>query len=266
MAGTRNFLFAADSTDVALSQLLMTARRVTGFMDGAPGGSLPGWHVPGADNTALLQGLYDKLAATYPAAGQPFYAVRLWTNLIWQPAYLAVIAVHAHGALPQLSAMSQAVKGIDVSGFRMAPGPQFRADTDALIARAGQELRSLADVMLAEINAVTKLKRIPALRLLADRMLGLMLRLGHYAGLDQAEQRRVCALWLKAMGLTGQGDLETLELNDGTSVLIIARKGCCLDYLAMPDVYCSTCPKQDDHVRIQRQRDEALAEREALSA
>jgi siderophore ferric iron reductase len=257
----RNFLFALDSDDVALTRLLEAAARVTGFMKGAPGAPLPGWHAAGADNEALLRDLYARTEATYPAAGQPFYAVRLWTNLIWRPAYLAVIAVHVHGALPPLSGLSQEVKGIDISGFRLPAGPQQKGDVESLIARAATELRMLADGMLAEIRVVTKLKRVPAMRLLADRMLGLMIRLRDYVpGITIAEQRRYCALWLAAMGLEGQGDLETLELVDGRQVLIIARKGCCLDYLAFPDAYCSSCPRQDDAVRIRRQRDEAIAE------
>lgn len=257
----RNFLFSPDSDDVALTRLLATAGRVTGFMTGVPGGPLPGWHMPGGDNQAILAALYGRLAATYPAAGQPFYAVRLWTNLTWQPAYLAVIAVHCHGALPALAGMSQQIKGIDISGFRLPPGPQQSGDLESLIARAGAGLQALADGMLAEVNAVTKLKRLPALRLLADRMLGLMLRLRNYVpDMTIKEQRRLCGLWLSAMGLTGQGDLETLELADGRQVLIVARKGCCLDYLAFPDAYCSSCPKQDDDLRLARQRAEAIAE------
>lgn len=257
----RNFLFSLDSDDVALTRFLETAARVTGFLKGAPGEALPGWYVPGADNAPFLRELYARLEATYPAAGQPFYAVRLLTNLFWQPAYVAVIGTHVHGALPQLSNLSQQLKGIDVSGFRLPPGPQHKAGPDALVARAGAGLRAFADELLAEINAVTKLKRVPAMRLLTDRMLGLMLRLRDYMpGITIQEQRRICALWLSAMGLVGQGDLETLDLADGRQVLISARKGCCLDYLAFPDTYCSTCPKQDDALRLGRLRDEALAE------
>jgi hypothetical protein len=43
-------------------------------------------------------------------------------------------------------------------------------------------------------------------------------------------------------------------------VLIVKRKGCCLDYLITPDRLCATCPKQDDAVRIARQVANALAE------
>lgn len=263
-ATTRNFLFGADHDDVALTRLLATLHRVTGFLQGVPGGPLPGWHVAGADNRTVLETLYARLAETYPEAGQPFYATRLWTNLMWQPAYVAVLSVHAHGALPQFSRMAQSVKGIDISGFRLAPGPQAKDAPDVLIARAGRELRAMAETVLAEINTLTRLKRVPALRLLTDRMLGLMLRLSHFVpGTGQAEQRRACALWLEAMGLTGQGDLETLELADGRQVLLMARKGCCLDYLAFPGTYCASCPRQDDDIRIARQVRDALAELEA---
>ena len=261
----RNFLFSHDSDDSALTRLLGTAARVTGFMQGTPGGPLPGWHVPGGDNAALLRDLYDQLEATYPKAGEPFYAVRLWTNLIWQPAFLAVIAVHAHGALPQLDQISQQRQGIHINGFRLPPGPQQKADLETLIASAGAYLRVLTDAMLVDINAITRLKPLPAKRLLADRMLGLMLRLLHYQpGITVHEQRRLSALWLAAMGLSGHGDLETLALDDGSDILITARKGCCLDYRAMPGTYCSSCPKQADDVRVGRQRAEAIAEREVL--
>lgn len=261
---TRNFLFGLENEDVLLTRFLETAARVTGFLQGAPGGPLPGWHVPGADNKNFLSALYGRLEATYPDAGQPFYAVRLLTNLFWQPAYIAVLGTHVHGALPQLSRISQQVKGIDVSGFRLASGPQYKADLDALILRAGADLRAYADGLLVEINELTKLRRVSALRLLTDRMLGLMVRLQQYVpGMTIEEQRRVCGLWLSAMDLVGQGDLETLDLADGRQVLITARKGCCLDYLAFPDVFCSSCPKQENSVRLTRQRDEALAELDA---
>lgn len=256
----RSYLFSADNDDTALTRLLARAAKATGFMDGAPGAPLPGWHRLGG-GTAFYEQLYGRLAATYPDAGQPFYAVRLWTNLMWQPAYLMAIAAHLHGAVPDLAGLSQAIKGVDVSGYRLTPGPQTSGDTEALIARAGASLRAYADALLGEINAVTRLKRIPALRLLADRMLGIMVRLDHYVpGLTNEDRRRYCALWLEAMGLTGQGDLEALRLHDGREVLIIARKGCCLDYLAFPDTYCVSCPKQDDGLRLERQAANALAE------
>jgi siderophore ferric iron reductase len=263
---TRNYLFATNEHDVALTRLIATVASASGFMKGTPGGLLPGWYRAGSENKDFIEALVGRLSLTYPAAGQPYYAARSWNNLIWQPAYLAVIAVHLHGALPELGQMSQSRQNLDMDGYRLPPGPQFEAPLEVMIERAGRDLRALADVMLVELNEVTKLKRLPALRLLADRMLGLMVRLGQYnPELTIGDRRRFCALWLEAMGLTGQGTLEVLNLDDGRQVLITARKGCCMDYLAFPDIYCTSCPKQDDHIRIARQRDAAVAEMDPSS-
>ena len=260
----RNYLFAQDSDDVALTRFIALAASTSGFLKGAPGGHLPGWHQPGRDNRAFIETLHARLAAAYPEAGQPFHAVRLWTNLLWQPAYLAVIGVHVHGALPALARLSQARQNLDIDGYRLEPGPQYRAGTEAMIARAGGELRGMADAVLVEINAVTRLKRLPAMRLLADRMLGLMVRLGQYRpGTSIAEQHRYCALWLEAMGLAGQGSLETIDLPGGRQAAIVARKGCCLDYLAFPGTYCASCPRQEGALWRERQKQDAIAELDA---
>lgn len=257
----RNYLFAPTADDAALTRFMAVGASTTGFLKGAPGGHLPGWHTLGEDNSGFLQALYDRLEASYPAAGQPFYAVRLWTNLMWQPCYLAAIAVHVHGALPDVTKLSQARQNNDIDGYRLKAGPQASGTTEELIVLAGRDLRRMGEAVLAEINTITKLKRLPALRLLTDRMLGLMVRMRHFRpDIDAAEQQRLCALWLDAMGLTGQGTLETLTLHDGRQVVITARKGCCLDYLAFPDTYCTSCPKQDDALRLKRQRDSVVAE------
>jgi len=259
----RNYLFAQNADDVALTRFLALAASATGFLKGAPGGPLPGWHQIGQDNRGFLEGLYERLAVSYPDAGQPFYAVRLWTNLMWQPAYLSVIAVHLHGALPAVTTLAQSRQNLDVDGYRLAAGPQVEGDTEELIAMAGRDLRAMGDTVLAEINDLTKLKRLTAQRLLADRILGLMVRLRHFRPEISLEgQYRYCELWLSAMGLEGQGGLETLNLPDGQQVAIMARKGCCLDYLAFPERYCASCPKLDDDVRRARERTNIMAERE----
>ncbi len=260
---SRDFLFAPTQSDNALTRLISTAALATGFMKGAPGAAPPDWHQPGRDNQAFLTDLYGKLEASYPLAGPPFYAVRLWTNLIWQPAYLGVIAVHLHGAVPDLCAIGQNRNGIYVSDYRLLPGPQYRDDTEAMITKAGQDLRAFADEALAEINAVTSLKRRPALYLLAERMLSLMVRLRHFQPhLGLEEQLRFCTLWLEAMGLEGFGRLEVTRLPDGRDIAIVARKGCCLDYLITPDRLCASCPKQSKALRVARQRENAMAEME----
>ncbi|MDB5614925.1 MAG: siderophore ferric iron reductase [Devosia sp.] len=257
----RSFLFAQDTGDAATTRLIATAAQATGFMKGEPGGARPGWYVPGADNSAVLGELHAALAATYPHAGPAFYAVRLWTNLLWQPAYLAVIAAHIHGAMPGLGTLSQHRKGIYVDGYRLLPGVPTAGTPEELIAEAARQLRPIAAAMLGEINALTKLKPLPAKRLFADRMLSLMVWLSHRRRDIPAETiERYTALWLEALGLTGQGELEPVSAPSGQRLLIVKRKGCCLDYLIDPDRFCATCPKQDNAVRVARQTANAIAE------
>ena len=258
---SRSFLFAQDTGDAATTRLIATAAQITGFMKGEPGPARAGWYQPGADNSAVLEQLHAALATTYPKAGPAFYAVRLWTNLLWQPAYLAVIAAHIHGAMPNLSGLSLQRRGIYIDGFRLVPDSQVSGSTEALIADGGNQLKAMAAVMLDEVNALAKLKPLPARRLFADRMLSLMVWLSQRrrdlpATLIEAYAKQ----WLDVLGLTGQGDLEPITGPAGQRLLIVRRKGCCLDYRIDPDRYCATCPKQDNAVRLARQTANALAE------
>ena len=256
----RSFLFAQDQADAATTRLIALAAQATGFMQGAPGPSPEGWYRPGGDNFAFLAQLHADLAATYPKAGAAFYAVRLWTNLLWQPAYLTVIAVHLHGAIPDLSGLSQQRRGIYVDGYRLVPGVQANGSVEELIVLAGAQLKAITAQMLDEVNAHTRLKPLPAKRLLADRMLSLMVWLSHRRRDIPVETIEAYATqWLAELGLTGQGSLERVAAGD-TTLVIVKRKGCCLDYLIDPDRYCATCPKQDNAVRVSRQVTNALAE------
>lgn len=257
----RSFLFAQDQGDAATTRLIASAAQATGFMKGEPGAARPGWYRAGGDNGAILAELHAALAAAYPAAGPAFHAVRLWTNLIWQPAYLAVIAAHLHGAMPDFSGFSQQRRGVYVDGYRLVPGAQASGAVETLIADGARQLSALTAAMLDEVNVQVRLRPLPARRLLADRMLSLMVWLGQRRrDLSIEAIQGFSALWLEGLGLTGQGDLQMVEAAGGQRLLIVRRKGCCLDYRITPDRLCASCPKQDDALRIARQTANALAE------
>ncbi|ODT77337.1 MAG: siderophore ferric iron reductase [Pelagibacterium sp. SCN 64-44] len=257
----RSFLFAQDQGDAATTRLIAAAAQATGFMKGEPGAARPGWYRAGGENGAILAELHAALAATYPAAGPAFHAVRLWTNLIWQPAYLAVIAAHLHGAMPDFSGFSQHRRGVYIDGYRLVPGAQTKGPLEALIADGARQLSALTMAMLDEVNAEARLRPLPARRLLADRMLSLMVWLGQRRrDLPIETIQGFSALWLEGLGLTGQGDLQVVAAEGGRRLLIVRRKGCCLDYRITPDRLCASCPKQDDGLRVARQTANALAE------
>jgi len=258
----RSFLFAQDDAAVATTRLIATAASSTGFMKGVPGEPPPGWYRAGGDNSAFLSALHQALRQAYPEAGAAFHAVRLWTNLIWQPAYLAVIAVHLHGAVPDFSGLSQDRRGIYVDGFRLAGRPQRSGTVQEMIADAAGQLRAMTTSMLAEVNTLERLRETPARRLLAYRMASLMLWLGHRRPeLSQDDLLATAAQWFEALDLTSHVALEAVPAGDGSEVLIVRRKGCCLDYLIDPDRLCASCPKQPEAVRLARQTANAVAER-----
>lgn len=258
----RSYLFAQDTGDAATTRLLALAAQQTGFMKGEPGAARPDAYRQGADNAAFMAQLHAALEATYPAAGPALWAVRLWTNLIWQPAYLSVIAVHLHGAVPALNGLSQQRRGIYVDGFRLQPGAQVSGSIESMIADAAAQLRAMTDTLLPEVNQQARLKPLPARRLLADRMLSLMVWLANrQRDLTPDQIEGFAALWLEGLGLTGQGDLESVPGPTGDRLLIVRRKGCCLDYRLDPDRLCASCPKQDDGLRRARQTANAVAER-----
>jgi hypothetical protein len=132
----RSFLFGTDDADTATTRLIATAASATGFMKGEPGRAQAGWYQPGADNSAVLGALRDQLALAYPAAGPALWAVRLWTNLLWQLAYLSVIAVHLQGAVPDFGGLSQARSGIYIDRYRLVAAPMWSGPTEAMIERA----------------------------------------------------------------------------------------------------------------------------------
>lgn len=264
MLGTRlskrSYLFATNDADSATTRLIATAASATGFMKGEPGAARAGWYQPSGDNGTVLKQLRDTLATSYPEAGPALWAVRLWTNLLWQPAYLAVIAVHLHGAVPELSGLSQQRRGLHIDGFRLVARPMWSGSTEAMIERAAEQLKPMATRMLEEVNSLEKLRMLPARRLFADRMLSLMVWLGHKRqDLGTGQIETFTSQWMEALGLTGQGTLELAQA-EGRRLLIVKRKGCCLDYLIDPARLCASCPKQDNATRIARQTANALAE------
>lgn len=256
----RSFLFGNDDASGETTRLIATAASATGFMKGEPGRPKAGWYTPEQDNALLITALRDQLAATYPAAGPSLWAVRLWTNLLWQPAYLAVISVHLHGAVPNLGGLSQYRTGIYIDGYRLAVRPMQKGAAEAMIDNAAAQLKTMAASLLDEVNALEKLRPIPAQRLLADRMLGLMVWLRQKRRDLTIEQVEAFSdRWITGLGLVGQGTLERVEAR-GHQVLIVRRKGCCLDYRIDPDRLCASCPRQDNAMRVARQTANALAE------
>lgn len=213
----------------------------------------------GRDNSAAIRSLYDDLRRANPEAGMPYWSVRCWTLMIWQPVVLVLIGVHGANVLPPLGELRQKVGKEMVAGFRLPEVTWESGNQAELIQRGGAALRWLCDALLAELREITLIKPLSAMRLVADSLLAGISRLGQLRpDLSQADQLALADAWLAATGLEGQSALMPLPLSDGRIPLALDRKACCMHYRRHDGDLCASCPKQKDAVRIERLKQELI--------
>ncbi len=212
----------------------------------------------GRDNSAVIQSLYDELRLANPEAGMPYWSVRCWTLLIWQPAVLVLVGVHGAGILPPLDELRQKAGKQMVAGFRFPADSEWETGSQAaLIQRGGAALRWFCDSLLAELREITRIKPLSALRLVADSLMAGVSRLSELCpDLSQADQLALADAWLAATGLENQSALMALPLPDGRTPLVLDRKACCMHYRRHDGDLCATCPKLKPSVRIERLKQE----------
>lgn len=232
-----------------LRSLIAAAEGLVPGLGGRVGPPSPGQVVAGADNRDAVRRLVDGIAAQAPEAGRGYWAVRAWGMLIWQPAVLAVLGVHRCGFAPRLDAIGQSVTGPAVFGFTLPVDAVTHGPMPELIPQAGARLRRLTDVLLAEVRAEIAVKPVLAHRLLADRVLGTLLR-------ASPEPERHGPDWLRALGLEGQSGLVPLDLSDGRRRHGLDRRACCLAYRVEAGALCSSCPKRPVAERLDLMRKE----------
>ncbi|MAM00360.1 siderophore ferric iron reductase [Hydrocarboniclastica marina] len=241
-----------------LDHLLVTAQRLGPSLEHiAALDSLQSLSV-NADNRQLIDRLYTYWEMAHPEAGQPYWSVRSWIMLVWQPLYLTVIGAHLAGALPDLDDLQQRLRGGLVAGFNLSKviltqpdNPQVRIET------GGDQLRHFVDRMYVQLAARTPLKRLSALRLVADMLLN---ALAQIAGTEHWENARTMAYadqWLRAAGLKGESTL-TIRSSGKESAggadeqLVLERKSCCMHYRRHDGDLCEGCPVLKKPERLAR--------------
>jgi siderophore ferric iron reductase len=226
----------------SMDALFELARRQTPLLDGR----MEPWSVgylDGSDADAgVIAALVRVTAEAHQTAGPAYWAARAWSMLIWQPCVLAILAVHDLDRALAVDRMQQRVDGTLVAGYRFCDTAIGTTD-DPLTATA-QALSSLTDTLFWRLSGIIKIKRIYAERLLADRLLGVMLAHPSFANSEDAvsllsAKRR----WLDAMGLEGASDIALKTSEDGRLRPQLVRKACCLHYRTEPGALCASCPK-----------------------
>lgn len=249
--------FAADA---GLSALFRATESFVPGMRGGVGpprrGEISALH----GNGAALADLLDAVRADQPRAGHGYWRLRVWALLEWQPAAIAVMGVHLFDLSPPLQSVSLIPRGAGVLGYRFAD-PVARHGAGAL-EHAAAGLRALSERLLADLRPLAPVRPELARRLLADRVLGVILRLARARpGAFPDGPEAAAARWLAAAGLEGASVLERIPCRGGDAP-ILRRRACCLAYMRDDGVLCDSCPHLPDDERRAR----AMQELEAPDA
>jgi siderophore ferric iron reductase len=235
-----------------LAELLETAARVVPGLDGQldAGTATAAWC--DADAQGVLP-LARELARLFPEAGPHYWALRCWGLHIWQPIYLGVIAAHVCGCGPKLDALSQTVRGGQISGFTIGAHAVCRESEDACLASGAAQLAAGCARLFQVWREVGPLHPKAAGRLQADCVLGAVLAVRrHRPDWDNEHAIAVGQQWLAAMGLAGESGFLRYPDADGIARLALARKVCCLHYRRSEGEMCDTCPRLRVPERIAR--------------
>lgn len=237
-----------------LEDVFHEARSLVAILTGEVGPHEKGWILPGRDNSAPLTELYRTIRLHAPEAGPAFWSTSLWNHLNWQPVVIALISVHRFALLPDISSLAQKVGSSGVAGVRLASADVQRSKPEQLIGIAGAQLRSYYEAILAEQKGLQRhsgqtefasVKPLTARRLLADRLLSLLVRLAPVLNVPDNEMLRAAASsWMAATGLESMSALLPIDLSNGREKLVLDRKACCMTFLRSGHEVCPSCPTQ----------------------
>jgi siderophore ferric iron reductase len=236
---------------VTPAQLVATAAAVVPGLDGCvvpPASAGAPWHATTPDSLVPLR---QGLAGRHPEAGPPYWALRGWGLLVWQPIYLGVIAAHLGDGCPQLDRVSQPLRSGDVDGFCLGEHTLEQADEPARIQTIAAALAAGCEALLRAWCQVAPLHPKAARRTCADCALAALLAVhcqGRLWQPDEVVERGEG--WLRAMGLAGESGYMSYRLHSGEEALALDRQVCCLHFRRQGAERCATCPKRPVAERI----------------
>lgn len=211
----------------------------------------------GKNNQAELKRLVAHLQQYFPEAGAPYWSVRSWSLLMWQPIALAVISVHCFNIRLPLTAINQDEKQGVISGYSLTDTVYHSGEVPALIEQTAQELRLLCQLFFTDLNHVIALRQTLARRLVADILLHTLNFVSNqYLNLSNQQIEQIGKLWLSHMGLVGESHFISIALSNSSERLFLNRKSCCFDYRRVGGLVCASCPKHKLNIRIQLMREE----------
>jgi siderophore ferric iron reductase len=208
----------------------------------------------GLDARAAAAQLLAALQARQPQAGRAFWALRAWARLVWQPACASVLAVELADAVLPLNGMRWQLDPaeVDVTGFVLPAADFATAEPGLRVVQAAQQLQALSAVLLVAVQACIPLHPKAARRMLADCVLGALLRSQRATGRSPAALQALGRDWLGPLGATGDSGFLSFETAAQGPRLALDRGICCLDDRRTGGELCTTCPRLPRAERLRR--------------
>ena len=215
----------------------------------------PPWHAEPA-----LAELHRHWATKHPEAGPHYAALRGWGLLVWQPAYLVVLAAHLGDAQVDLDQLSLQLREGDVSGHALTEHALLRGDEAARLRSGAEQLAAGVARLLPAWQRHAPLHPKAARRTVAECVLAALLAARRQRLWSLAHTRALGEQWLAALDLRGEGGYIGYRQATGEEVLALDRQVCCLHFRRRDGGRCSTCPKRAPRERVLRlQAEEAVA-------
>lgn len=233
----------------------MVSQAVPGLTGQVGARAAPPWHA----DSRLAQ-LHRHWAAKHPEAGPHYAALRGWGLLVWQPAYLVVLAAHLSDAQIDLDQLSLQRRDGDVDGYALAEHAPLRGDKAARLRTGAQQLAAGVARLLPAWQAHAPLHSKAARRTVAECVLAALLAARTQRPWSQAHTRALGEQWLAALDLRGESGYIDYRKATGDAALALDRKVCCLHFRRRDGERCNTCPKRAPRERVLRlQAEEAAA-------
>lgn len=188
--------------------------------------------------------LLDAIAVQTPEAGMPYWRVRTWGLLLWQPLYIAVLCVHQVKAVPNtLNQLVQRQQGNFTLGYRLPDHTIWQTYTtpQAAVEAVALQLNVLVEHYAQSLEQQTFARRPLLNALFADQIITTLERFAPTLAPEKSSQwlYQEGKRWCDAIGVSLPKNAEWLLQDDSP----YQRKSCCLVFRCNNSVECANCPR-----------------------
>ncbi|AFU98482.1 hypothetical protein [Simiduia agarivorans] len=199
-----------------------------------------GFRLGQSDTPSLLAGLLARCEQQYPQARPDYWPTRVWRQLIWQPVYLSVVAVHGFSALAPMQGLLQGMSLSGVSGYRWQRSPVQVGDERLALSLTANGLSAFQDELLVQLQTLVRASAANCRGLVADTLFFALQALAPQLHQDDHWIAAQGQRWCIAMQLVDRKARPLSQWCVRSGQLV--RRSCCKSFLVGEQVYCESCP------------------------